>query len=156
MRKTLAATCAALLAIGLGTTVTAAPALAKTIPPMIKKVTITGTPAAPTLTVTGIGLGSLPLEHAEEPLECFPPETEPGNDFGEAAFVEDATAGWAAGKAGDCIGLVFSTYAETEVVFHFGSAYREYPPLSKGDSYAVSLHGLTKSGKVKFKKVAGA
>jgi hypothetical protein len=157
MRKTLAATAAALLALGLGTAATAAPAFAKMAkPPKIKKVTFTGTGAEPTIAVKGTGLGSLPIEHAEAPLECFPPETEPGNDFGEAAFLEDPTAGWAAGKAGDCIGLVFSSYTETEVVFHLGSGYREYTPLTKGDSYEVSLNTLTKSGKVKFKKVMGA
>ncbi len=152
MRRTLATLCVALSAAGLGTLAIAAPALANTPKPKIKKVVFTGTPAEATITVTGIGLGSIPVGDAEEPLNCFPTEEQPGNDFGEAAHLEDLTQSWAAGKAGDCIGLVFSTFTESEVVFSLGSGYREYTPLTKKDEFSVSLNGLTKKGKVHFKK----
>ncbi len=153
MSKMLAAFCAAFLPAALGTALLAPSGVAMMKPkPKIKKVVFTGMPAEPTITVSGRGLGSLPVASAEAPLECFPPETSPGNDYGEAAFFEDLTQTWAAGKAGDCIGLTFGTYTESEVVFHLGSAYREYAPLTKHDMFHLSLNGITKDGKVKFKK----
>ncbi len=152
MCRMLAALCAALSTLGLGTAILAGPALAKgPKPPQIKKVKFTGTPAAPTITVRGIGLGSFPAGATEPPLECFPPEPEPGNDFNEAAYFEELTQGWQAGHVGDCIGLVFSTYTESEVVFHFGTGYREYVPLAKGDGFQVTLNGLVKTGTIKLK-----
>lgn len=153
MRRTFATLCVALCTAGLAAALTAGEALAKEPKPKIKKVVFAGTPAEPTITATGVGLGSLPFESAEEPLNCFPPEEAPGNDFGEAAYFEDPGQGWTAGKAGDCIGLSFSAYTETEVVFHLGSAYREYAPMAKGDEFQLVLHGLLKKGKVHFKKV---
>ncbi len=139
--------------MGLAGAVLAGPALATGPKPKIKKVVFAGAPTSPVITVTGIGLGSIPVEDAEEPLNCFPPEEAPGNDYGAAAFFEDPARGWAAGKAGDCIGLSFSTYTETEVVFRLGSGYREYAPMANKDIYDLSLRGLTKTGKVHFAKV---
>jgi hypothetical protein len=51
---------------------------------------------------------------------------------------------------GDCIGLIFKTYTETQVIFTFGSSYRqsEYAPIHTGDEYTVNLRGLSKSGTV--------
>ncbi len=135
----------------LGMALFAGSSMAKTPKPKIKKVTFTGTPAEPTITVTGIGLGSLPVEDAEEAPECFGgPLT--GNNFGTALNFEDMTQGWTAGHAGDCIALSFSSYTETEAVFHLGSGYVEYTPLTKKDSYVMTIGTLTKKGKVSFKK----
>jgi hypothetical protein len=55
---------------------------------------------------------------------------------------------------GDCIGLIFKTYTETQVIFTFGSSYRqsEYAPIHTGDEYTVNLRGLSKSGTVKIKE----
>jgi hypothetical protein len=150
MRKAFATLCLVATAAVLGTALLSAPALAKKA--KIKSVTFTGTSSEPKVKVKGSGLGSLPIEGAEAPLECFPPETEPGNDFGETVWLQDSTAGWTAGKAGDCIGLIFSSFTETAIIFHLGSAYREYTPLTKGDHYTVQVYSLTKSGTVKFKK----
>jgi len=99
------------------------------------------------------GLGSLPFEHAETVPACFPEEVATGNDFGSTVWFEDTTQGWRAGEGtGDCIGLIFKTFTETEVVFHFGSAYSHYIPLANGDSYTVTVYSLTHSGAVKLKK----
>jgi hypothetical protein len=121
--------------------------------PKIKSVKFSGTPSEPTVTIKGKGLGSLPFEAAEPVAECFPEEeVATGNDFGTLAWFEDNSDGWRAGEgAGDCIGLIFSTYTETEVVYHFGSAYSHYPQLVSGDGYTVTLDGLTKTGTVKLK-----
>lgn len=125
-------------------------------PPEIKSVKFKGTPAAPLVVVKGIGLGSLPVEDAEEDPNCFGEEPAGlGNDFGSAAIFNENTAGWQAGQGpGDCIGLIFKTYTETEVAFTFGSSYHqpEYAPLHTGDEFTVTLRGLTKSGTIKIKE----
>jgi hypothetical protein len=65
----------------------------------------------------------------------------------------DSNAGWSAGEGlGDCIGLIFQTFTETEVVFELGSAYHEYVPLHKGDSYTLAINELEISGSVKIKE----
>ncbi len=155
MRRTFAKLGLIGAALVLGTALLAGAASAKMVkPPEIKSVKFKGTPAEPLIIVKGRGLGSLPVEDAEE-LNCF--EEEPsglGNDFGEqVAFAED-TAGWQAGSAGDCIGVIFKTYTESEASFTFGSSYHQeqYAPLKKGDEYTVSLRGLTKSGVIKIKE----
>lgn len=145
----------------LGLTLLSGVALAKGKPPEIKSVKFQGTPAEPLVVVKGVGLGSLPLEDAEEDPNCFGEETSGlGNDFGTAANFADDTAGWQAGLGpGDCIGLIFKTYTETQVIFTFGSSYHqsEYAPIHTGDEYTVNLRGLTKSGtvKIKEKKIKG-
>jgi hypothetical protein len=151
MRKVLSALCVLATAAILVMALFAGSAFAAK-GPKIKSVKFSGTPSEPTVTIKGNGLGSLPFEAAEPVAECFPEEVATGNDFGTSAWFEDNSDGWRAGEgAGDCIGLIFSTYTETEVVYHFGSAYSHYPPLASGDGYTVTLYGLTKTGTVKLK-----
>lgn len=159
MRKAFVTLCLAATAsiVGMGLLTGAAMAKGKEKPPAIKSVKFQGTPAEPLVVVKGIKLGSLPVEDAEEEPNCFGEEPGGlGNDFGTAASFMEDTAGWQAGVGpGDCIGLIFKTYTETEVVFTFGSTYRrsfEYAPLHKGDEYTVSLRGITKSGEIKIKE----
>ncbi len=154
MMKTSARVGLAVAAAVLGMALFAGPALAKPKPPTIKSVKFSGTPSAPLLVVKGVGLGSLPIGSAEEDPNCFGEEVSGlGNDFGTAAVFSDTSAGWDAGEGpGDCIGLIFKTYTEAEVVFYFGSAYNQYVPLHKGDAYTLTLNGLTKSGTVKIKE----
>jgi hypothetical protein len=156
MRRTLAKLGLIAAAAALGTALLAGTASAKMVKaPEIKSVKFKGTPAEPLIIVKGRGLGSLPVEDAEE-VNCF--EEEPsglGNDFGEQAIFAENSAGWQAGAGpGDCIGLIFKTYTETEASFTFGSSYHQeqYAPLKKGDEFTVTLRGLTKSGVVKIKE----
>ncbi len=154
MRKAFAMLGLVAAATVLGMALLAGVALAKTKAPEIKSVKFKGTPAEPLVVVKGVRLGSLPFEDAEEDPNCFGEETSGlGNDFGSAANFADDTAGWQAGLGpGDCIGLIFKTYTETEVTFTVGSSYHQYTPLHKGDEYTVNLRGLTKSGKIKIKE----
>ena len=152
MRKTFATLCVAATAAVLGMTLLAGPTFAMK-GPKIKSVKFVGPASEPTVTIKGSGLGSLPFEHAETVPACFPEEVATGNDFGSTVWFEDTTQGWRAGEGtGDCIGLIFKSFTETEVVFHFGSAYSHYIPLAKGDSYTVTVYSLTHSGAVKLKK----
>jgi hypothetical protein len=120
--------------------------------PKIKSVKFGGTTSEPTVMIKGSGLGSLPFEQAEPVPACFPEEVATGNDFGSAVWFEDTTQGWSAGEGpGDCIGLIFSSFTETKVIYHFGSAYSHYPQIHKGDHYTVMVNGLTHSGTAKIK-----
>ncbi len=154
MMKTSARIGLAVTAAVLGMALSAGPALAKAKPPAIKSVKFDGTPSEPLIVVKGIGLGSFPAGSAEEDPNCFAEEPSGlGNDFGTAAVFSDTSAGWDSGEGpGDCIGLIFKTYTETEVVFHFGSAYTHYVPVHKGDGYTLTLNALSKSGTVKIKE----
>jgi hypothetical protein len=151
MRKAFVAAFLAAAAV-LGMTLLAGPAFAAK-GPMIKSVKFSGFPKEPTIIIKGRGMGSLPFEAAEPVPACFEEEVATGNDFGTAVTLQDTSEGWSAGEGpGDCIGLSFSSFTETEVVYHFGSAYSHYPPLAKGDEYTVTVNGLTHSGMVKIKK----
>jgi hypothetical protein len=154
MRKAFATLCIGATAAVLGMALLAGPAFAvKVKPPTIKSVKFKGTETEPTVVIKGTGLGSLPFEAAEEVPGCFEGETATGNDFGSNVVFENTTEGWSAGEGpGDCIGLIFSSFTETEVIYHFGSAYSHYDPLQTGDSYIVKVNGLTKSGTAKVKK----
>jgi hypothetical protein len=153
MRRAFATLCLAATTAVLGMALLAGPAFAgKVKPPTIKSVKFKGTTVEPIVVIKGTGLGSLPFEQAEEVPACFEGETATGNDFGTTVVFENTTEGWSAGEgAGDCIGLIFSTFTETEVIYHFGSAYSHYDPLQTGDSYTVKVNGLTKTGTAKVK-----
>ena len=153
MRRMLATLSVVAAAAGLGAGLEASPAAAMMKGPGIKGVKFVGSPSEPTITIKGVGLGSLPFEDAETVPECFSEEVATGNDFGSALSLQDLTQGWTAGEgSGDCIGLIVSSFTETEVVYHLGSAYSHYPPIAKGDSYTVTVNGLTRSGRVKKMK----
>ncbi len=151
MRKVSATLWLTTAAAIVGMALFAGPALAKgPKPPKIQSVKFSGTPSAPTVKIKGTGLGSVPSGFAEPVPACYPEETATGNDFGNTVWFEDATQGWRAGEGpGDCIGLIFSTYTETEIVYHFGSAYMHYNPLTNGESYNLQVYTLTHSGTVK-------
>lgn len=151
MRKAFAITCLAVVAV-LGMALLAGPAFAAK-GPIIKSVKFSGFPKEPTVVIKGRGMGSLPFEAAEAVPPCFEEEVASGDDFGTTVTFQEPSEGWTAGEGpGDCIGLVFSTFTETEVVYHFGSAYSHYSPLAKGDEYSLTINGLTHSGTVKIKK----
>ncbi len=111
--------------------------------PKITSVAFTGTPSAPTVTVTGKNFGSEP---AGSPAGC----NDSGQDFGTALLFTETTQQWTAGQSGDCIGLVVSSYSATRVVFTFGSDYSNFGPVTSGDGYMVSVVGATKSGTVAY------
>jgi hypothetical protein len=115
----------------------------KTKGPKITSVVFTGSPAAPTVTVTGKNLGTEP---AGSPAGC----NDSGQDFGTALFFSEVTQQWTAGQSGDCIGLVVSSYTATRIVFTFGSNYNNFGPVTAGDGYSVTGNGATRSGTVAY------
>ena len=61
-------------------------------------------------------------------------------------WFNDATQSWTAGQAGDCIGLIVTSWSSTQVVFALGSEYANYPPVQSGDQIEVEVQGATFSG----------
>jgi hypothetical protein len=117
----------------------------KTSGPSITSVTFTGTPSAPTITITGKNLGSAP---AGSPAGCGAS----GQNFGTALWFNEVTASWSAGTGGDCIGIVLGSYSSTTVSYQFGSFYdtNGLAPLTAGDQFQVTVLGKTFTGTVAF------
>jgi hypothetical protein len=118
---------------------------AKAPKPTITSVAFTGTGANPTVTITGTNFGSLP---SATPAGCGAT----GSNYGATGlWFQDVTQGkWTAGKSGDCIGLVVSTWTSTQIVFGFGSFYSGFGPVTNKDKYKLEAAGVTKSGTVTY------
>jgi hypothetical protein len=115
-----------------------------TPPPSITGVTFTGTSADPTITVTGSGFGSSPP--IGTPETCQAGDT--GDDYGSSglSFSDVTQGGWTAGQAGDCIGLIVTSWSSGQVVYGFGNEYANYPAIQSGDQVEVDVQGATFSG----------
>jgi hypothetical protein len=130
--------------------------------PSISAVYVSGSPSSPTITVAGSGFGTeAALGTAENPADYFPPGVPVncsgnlGSDYGANLYLQDTIAGWNAGKGatstanGDQIGLIISSYSDTQIVFTLGSCYSYYH-LSAGDAYTMNVLGASYSGIVDY------
>ena len=144
-------------AVGTAVVGTAGPAGAETA--VISAVTFGGTPASPTVTVWGSGFGSESDLGTPQPAggtsDCvYPPYT--GSDYTNNLYLTEDTQGWSAGQGsdggGDCIGLLISSYSDNQITFGLGSGYAlaGYGQVKNGDSYSVTLLGVTYSGTVAY------
>ena len=122
-----------------------------TFAPSISGVTLSGTPAAPTVTVTGSNFGS--AAPTATPETCQAGDT--GNDYGIGGLeFQDLTEGWGAGESGDCIGLLLTSWSSTKVVFTFGNEYANYGPINAGDQIEVNVQGATDTVPASFTAAA--
>lgn len=114
-------------------------------------VTITGTIANPTFTVTGTGFGAAP----PSPNPATTPDGSPGCPtvnpngpnagflYGTSLYISDmGPSGFDAGKYTpgnngefDCVGLVIQSWTNTQVVFTFGDTYNQPIP---GNDYVLA------------------
>ena len=109
-------------------------------PSSISGVTLGGTPAAPTVTVTGSNFGTAAPTATPETCQ----EGDTGNDYGFGGLeLQDVTESWGAGEAGDCIGLLLTSWSSTKVVFTFGNQYANYGPINAGDQIEATVQGAT-------------
>ena len=109
-------------------------------PSSISGVTLSGTPAAPTVTVTGSNFGTAAPTATPETCQ----EGDTGNDYGFGGLeLQDVTESWGAGEAGDCIGLLLTSWSSTKVVFTFGNQYANYGPINAGDQIEATVQGAT-------------
>ena len=107
-------------------------------------VTIEGTPAAPTITVSGSAFGTI-SDLGTPTAACGGT----GSDYGDSFYFMD---GFGAGQGpGDCIGVLISSYTANQIVFTFGSGYGNpsFGALIKdGDSFSMTVLGATFNGTV--------
>jgi hypothetical protein len=115
-----------------------------TPPPSISGVAFTGTPADPTITVTGSNFGAFPP--IGTPETCQAGDT--GDDYGASglSFTDVTQGGWTAGQAGDCIGLIVTSWSSTQVVYGFGNEYANYPQVQSGDQIQAQVQGASYTG----------
>ena len=125
--------------------------------PAITSVVIGGTEAAPVVTVNGSGFGASAAALGTAygiPAYCGGGSFS-GDDYGTNFQFQDNAVPWSAGLGtgnfGDnCIGVDFTSYSDTQVVFTFGSYY--YPnsayQLLAGDPFTMNVLGATISGNV--------
>jgi hypothetical protein len=114
-----------------------------TPPPAITGVSFSGPVSGPSITVTGTGFGNAPP--IGTPETCQAGDT--GDTYGSSGlWFGDITQGWTAGQAGDCIGLIVTSWTSTQVVFGFGSEYASFPSIQSGDQAGLSVQGATFTG----------
>jgi YVTN family beta-propeller protein len=119
--------------------------------PTITAVTFNGSPSAPSITYWGSGFGSESDLGSASVAGC----DYSGSDYGSNVDFSDNgwTAGIGSGGGGDCIGLIISSYSDSQITFTLGSGYTlagEYDPVENGDSYSAQLLGATFSGTVSY------
>ena len=115
--------------------------------PSITAVVVRGTEQAPSITVTGSGFGA-------DVSALGPPSGLPlgacgtGFNYGSNFIFTDSSRSWEAGHApGDCVGVLISSYTDTQIVFTFGSYYPNYL-LVGGDAFTMDVLGGSFSGTV--------
>ena len=116
--------------------------------PKIASVTFTGPKSDPTVTINGTKLGSIPAADPPSPLNCVSGDT--SYDYGTSLSFNDNTRGWEAGQTGDCIGLVVTSYTDTQIVYKFGADYSNYGPVTAGDSFTLVVYGKSYTGTVSY------
>ena len=111
--------------------------------PAITGVSFSGPGTSPSITVTGTNFGAYPP--IGTPETCQAGDT--GDDYGSRGlWFSDTTQGWTAGQAGDCIGLIVTSWSNTQVVFGFGNEYASYPPTQSGHQVEVDVQGAIFTG----------
>jgi hypothetical protein len=120
-----------------------------TAPPTIKTLTVTGSATAPYLTATGKGFGaSPPAPDPSTPISCVAGDTSYTYPAGQLQF-SDTTQNWTAGETGDCIGLIVKSWSNTKVVLRLGADYKNFAPVTAGDTVQVEVKGASFSATAK-------
>lgn len=134
----------------------------------ITSVVFTGNASNPTITINGSGFGS--TAPATNPIYTPAGNTAPGItytcpatigndgfDYGTSLWLQDTKSpgGYRMGRYDstidelDCIGLLVTSYSDTQVVFTLGAEYSEGGySLAQGDPYTVYVNGAQTSGTV--------
>jgi hypothetical protein len=112
----------------------------------VTDVEFSGSPTAPVVTVSGSGFGTQADLGIPNSPGCGP---QTGSDFGNELWVQDWTDNWVAGRGTACIGLLVSSYSDTQIIFSFGSDYSSYT-LSSGADFTLSLLGSSFNGTVSY------
>jgi hypothetical protein len=121
----------------------------------ITSVAFSGTSSNPTVTVTGTRFGNKAPKPNPSGRPCGEPDvTSTGDNYGKnLIFWSTVGSGdWQAGFPGDCIGLVITSYSNTQIVFTLGDFYRDpvqnYHQMANGDTFSINVKGNALIGTV--------
>jgi YVTN family beta-propeller protein len=127
--------------------------------PTITALTFGGSPSSPTVTVWGSGFGTYADLGTPQPAggtyDCVSPPYS-GSDYQNNMYFNENSQAWAAGQGsgggGDCIGLIISSYSDSQITFTFGSGYSlgGYGAMGNGDGYSITVMGTTFNGTVAY------
>jgi sugar lactone lactonase YvrE len=110
----------------------------------VTRVTFSGTPIDPQITITGYGFNTAPATTA---AGC----SDTGLDYPYGnLYVYDANTQVQMGVPGDCVGLITSTLTSTKIVLTLGSDYANVAPLAAGDALTVVVGGRAFSATVTY------
>ena len=115
-------------------------------PPTISSVTLSGSPAAPTVTVSGTGFGSeADLGTATAPFVCGSATgLNYGNNFNFSDGTDLPEGSWQGGQGpDDCVGVLISSYSNTRITYTFGSGYSGFAGVRTGDGFSMTVLGTT-------------
>jgi hypothetical protein len=108
-----------------------------------------GSATAPEVVVNGHEFGSAPPK-AGKP-GCHASGSTYGAVGGKSSFgLINDTGNWVAGASKACIGIVITSWTETQVVFHFGNNYEFYKNLNPGYNFVVQVKQAFFGGTVSY------
>ncbi len=153
MRRSFVAVLVAIAVVGGLVSLSSSEAIALDPPPSISGVSFSGGPSNPTLTVTGSGFGTQAALGTPQ-TTCGPPTS--GFNYGSNLYVFDHTGFWSAGQgppaACNFVGLVVTSYSDTQIVFKYDSLYPAYGYLNSGDSVTVNVLGAATTVSVLYQQ----
>ena len=124
----------------------------------VSSVSISGDSSNPIVTVNGNGFGAKASKPNPSTRPCGEADVAGnGYDYGNQVVFWDTNdqALWQAGFPGDCIGINFTSYSDTRIVFTLGDWYRvpgnlQGRVLTPGDQFTVRIKGAPKTGILTF------
>jgi len=127
-------------------------------PPTIGSVTIGGTQASPTVTVSGLGFGNQTSIGTPNPAKATQNcSSASGEDYGTIFYIDDLTQSFVAGLGPPnlaSVGVIVSSYTNTQVVYTLGSCYGQNGwTFYSGDQFEMFVLGATYSGMISFPPV---
>jgi hypothetical protein len=122
----------------------------------ITGVAFSGSPAAPTITITGSHFGTAPAGSSNEVTSCGDYGTENGDGFGNRLWFLDDTNDWQAGFGtppnANCIGIKIVSWTSKKAVLQFGVAYGSFDhwTADPGDNFVIKLKNFYWGGVVAY------
>jgi eukaryotic-like serine/threonine-protein kinase len=121
----------------------------------VQSVVFRGNSSAPVITATGMNFG---VEPDGSVAQCGGSKPYSGDVYGNdlyfrSYFPSGATLfGQGTSAQGSCVGIIVTTWSNTEVDFVFGNAYntQDHWYIATGDSYTLTIKGTQFSGTVAF------
>jgi hypothetical protein len=157
-RMALGACALAVACVTAGTTASAASAHPQGAASVrITSVTFSGSPASPTVTITGSGFGrKAPKGASASTAPGCGGLVGPGLDYGNSLWFIDDTVPFTAGQGkpptnGSCVGVVVNSWSDTSVSLSFGVWYGQNDWVANpGDNFVWTIKGYPFGGLISY------